>query len=116
MRLFEGTAWDRPPTCERCGKLEAECQCPPIVAAKELVPPQKQTARLTVEKRKKGKLVTVIRGLSPEANDLPALLTRLKNSCGAGGAIEEDALEIQGDQLARLQTILSDIGYKVVAR
>ncbi|HEY4260881.1 MAG TPA: translation initiation factor [Schlesneria sp.] len=116
MRLFEGTAWDRPPTCERCGKLEAECTCPPIVAAKELIPPQKQTAQLSVEKRKKGKLVTVIRGLSAEANDLSALLTKLKNSCGAGGAIEEDALEIQGDQLSRLQTILSEIGYRVVAR
>jgi translation initiation factor 1 len=116
MRLFEGTAWDRPPTCERCGKLEAECTCPPIVPPKERIPPQKQTARLTVEKRKKGKLVTVIRGLSAEANDLPALLTRLKNACGAGGAIEEDALEIQGDQLNRLQTILGEIGYKVVAR
>ena len=113
MRMFEGTPWDRPPTCERCGKPESECVCPPEPKSRQLVPPEKQTARLTVEKRKKGKLVTVIRGLSAEANDLPALLVRLKNSCGAGGTLNGDALEIQGDHLERLRTLLGDIGYKL---
>lgn len=114
MRLFEGTAWDRPPTCERCGKLEGECSCQPEPKPRQTIPPEKQTARLAVEKRKKGKLATVIRGLSAEANDLPGLLVKLKNSCGAGGTLDEDLLEIQGDQLERLRKILSEIGYKVV--
>lgn len=113
MGLLAGTAWDRPPECERCGRLESECQCPPAAAPSSLVPPEKQTARLSVERRKKGKVVTVIRGLAPEANDLPALLTRLKNACGAGGAIEDDGLEIQGDQLDRLRKLLAEFGYKV---
>ena len=113
MRLFEGTAWDRPPTCERCGKPQTECACPPEPAPRLLVSPEKQTARLAIEKRKKGKLVTVIRGLSPEANDLTALLSRLKNSCGAGGTLDGDAVEIQGDHLDRLRTLLMEIGYKV---
>ena len=113
MRMFEGTPWDRPPTCERCGKLASECVCPPEPKSRQLVPPEKQTARLTVEKRKKGKLVTVIRGLSADANDLPALLVRLKNSCGAGGTIDGDSLEIQGDHLDRLRTLLGDIGFKL---
>ena len=113
MRLFEGTPWDRPPTCERCGKIESECVCPTVAAPRPVVPPEKQTARLTLEKRKKGKLVTVIRGLSAEANDLPALLVRLKNSCGAGGTLDGDSLEIQGDHLNRLRTLLGDIGYKL---
>ncbi len=113
MRLFEGTAFDRPPTCERCGKLESDCLCPPAPKPMKLVPPEKQTVRLGVEKRKKGKLVTVVRGLSAEANDLPALLVRLKNSCGAGGNLDGETLEIQGDQLERLRTILGEIGYKI---
>ncbi len=113
MRMFEGTPWDRPPTCERCGKLASDCACPPDPAPKRVVPPEKQTARLAVEKRKKGKLVTVIRGLSAEANDLPALLVRLKNSCGAGGTLDGDSLEIQGDHLDRLRTLLGGIGYKL---
>ncbi|MBS0205369.1 MAG: translation initiation factor [Planctomycetes bacterium] len=113
MRLFEGTAWDRPPTCEVCGKPQSECSCPPAPPPLRLVPPDQQTAQLGVEKRKKGKLVTVVRGLSAESNDLTALLSRLKNSCGAGGAVDGDCLEIQGDHLDRLRKLLVEIGYKV---
>lgn len=113
MRLFEGTPWDRPPQCERCGKLETECACPPVVVPKTLIPPGKQTARLAVEKRKKGKMVTVVRGLPAEGNDLPALLVRLKNSCGTGGTLAGDDLELQGDQRDRLTAFLQELGYRV---
>jgi translation initiation factor 1 len=68
MRLFEGTEFDRPLRCERCDELEVDCQCPPEAAP--LIPPQQQTARLAIEKRKKGKVVTVIRGLPAAGNDL----------------------------------------------
>jgi translation initiation factor 1 len=112
-RLFAGTPFDRPPTCERCGKLLTECACPPVVAEKILVPPKQQTAKLAVERRKKGKVVTVIRGLEAEANDLPGLLARLKTCCGAGGTLDGSTLEVQGDHLERLRTLLSDIGYRV---
>lgn len=111
MRLLEGTPWDRPPRCEHCGELEAECVCPPPEPVRR--PPEKQTARLSLEKRGKGKLVTVIRGLSAADNDLTDLLTRLKSTCGAGGAVKDDALEIQGSQLERVRELLGKIGYKV---
>lgn len=113
MRLFEGTPLDRPPVCERCGGLESECRCPPEPATKQHVPPGKQTAKLSVERRKKGKVVTVIRGLSDVANDLPGLLVRLKNACGAGGTHAPNELEIQGNHVERIRTFLSDIGYRV---
>ena len=71
------------------------------------------SARLSVEKRKKGKIVTVVRGLPVEGNDLPELLTRLKNTCGAGGALKDDVLEIQGNQIDRVRDALQSIGYRV---
>ena len=111
MRLFEGTQWDRPPRCERCGELEEDCACPP--PPRQLTPPAQQTARLAVEKRKRGKLVTVVRGLPAEENDLPALLARLKTACGAGGTLKEDLLEIQGDHQERVRALLIEIGYRV---
>ncbi len=111
MRLFEGTPLDRPPRCERCGELEEACTCPPEPPPR--IPPQQQTARLSVEKRKKGKLVTLVRGLSAEGNDLPGLLKQLKSACGAGGAVKEDVLEIQGNQLDRLRDVLGQIGFRV---
>ena len=111
MRLFAGTPFDRPPRCEHCGELDAECSCAP--AAPFRIPPEKQTAKLAVEKRKRGKKVTVVRGLPSEGNDLGQLLTDLKTHCGAGGTLANDALEIQGDQRERVRARLEAIGYKV---
>jgi translation initiation factor 1 len=68
MRLFAGTKYDQPPKCDRCGKLEAECICSPPATCG--LSPASQIARLTLEKRKKGKIVTVIRGLRVDGNDL----------------------------------------------
>jgi translation initiation factor 1 len=111
MRLFAGTEWDQPPTCDRCDRLEEDCDCPP--PPKVFAAPDKQTACLAVERRKKGKLVTVVRGLSADQSDLPELLARLKAACGAGGAFKDDLLEIQGSHLERIQALLAEIGYRV---
>lgn len=110
MRLFEGTEFDRPPRCDHCDELEAECTCPPPEPVR--IPPEKQTARLGKEKRKRGKVVTVVRGLPVEGNDLPGLLTDLKNHCGAGGTLKEDEIEIQGDHVDRIRERLAAIGYR----
>lgn len=110
-RLFSGTPWDQPPQCERCGALQSACQCPPQL--KSLLPPEKQTAKVAVEKRKKGKLVTVVRGLSPTESDLTALLTKLQTSCGAGGSVQADCVEVQGDHAERVRELLRTVGYQV---
>ena len=111
MRLFEGTPFDRPPRCEKCDQLEEECICPPEPPFR--IPPEHQTARLSIEKRKKGKRVTVIRGLPAEGNDLPELLKQIKDRCGAGGALKDEDLEIQGEQLDRVRETLQQMGFKV---
>ena len=112
MRLFAGTTWDQPPQCERCGELESACKCP--TQLKSLLPPQKQSAKVGVEKRKKGKLVTIVRGLSPAASDFAALLTKLQTSCGAGGSIQGETIEVQGDHAERVRELLGSLGYRVL--
>jgi translation initiation factor 1 len=111
MRLFAGTPFDRPPKCDRCGLIEADCKCPPLPVL--CIPPTEQTARLVVEKRRKGKVVTVVRGLTANGNDFPGLLTRLKAQCGAGGTLDGDNLEIQGEHTDRIRLLLAEIGYRV---
>lgn len=111
MRLFAGTPFDRPPTCERCQLLESDCQCPPH--AVPIKPPEKQIARVRLEKRKNGKWVTTIRDLDPSGDHLPDLLTKLKKHCGAGGAIDDDVLEVQGDQVQRVTDLLKQSGYRI---
>jgi translation initiation factor 1 len=80
------------------------------------VPPELQTARLTTERRAKGKLVTVIAGLDPAGNDLTELAMRLKNACGAGGTMKDGQIELQGDHLQAAERALQAIGYKTKAR
>jgi translation initiation factor 1 len=111
MRLFAGTPFDRPPTCDRCGKLEADCKCPRLPAPR--VSPESQTLSLAIEKRKKGKVVTLVLGLEGTAEHKSELLTLLKDACGAGGTAEEDQLELQGNHLERVRVFLAKLGYRV---
>ena len=113
MRLFEGTQFDRPPKCERCGELEQDCECPPPEV--EAADPATQTARIRLERRKKGKQVTVVAGLE-EGNPgrhLSELLKQLKNACGAGGTIQQGVIEIQGDHQERIRGLLKQMGFRI---
>jgi len=112
-RLFAGTPWDRPPTCDRCGQLESACDCPPSVEEPAAVPPEKAgVARLSLEKRKKGKLVSVITGLSLNPGQLVDLAALLKTRCGVGGTCKDGEIELQGDQIARAEEVLKSLGYR----
>ena len=112
-RLFAGTPFDRPPTCDRCGRLESECDCPPSTVEPVRLPPETQTARLKMEKRPKGKVVTLVFGLDPAGNDLESLAATLKGRCGTGGTVKEGSIELQGDHLAAAEAALKGIGYKI---
>ncbi len=87
-----------------------------MAAEARRVPPGEQTARLAIERRSKGKLVTVIGGLDPDPNQLNELATRLKNVCGTGGTVKDDQIELQGDHLAAAERALQTIGYKTRAK
>ena len=112
-RLFAGTPFDRPPTCDRCGKLESECACPPPVVEPVRLAPEAQTARLKLEKRPRGKVVTAVNGLDPEGNDLVDLAAKLKARCGTGGTVKDGSIELQGDHMAAAEAALKGFGYKV---
>ena len=58
-----------------------------------------------------GKAVSVISGLPLAAADLEALASRLKRLCGAGGAVRDGVIEIQGEHRDRLVAELSRLGY-----
>ena len=59
-----------------------------------------------------GKGVSVITGLTLRADELEALATRLKKLCGAGGAVKDGKIEIQGDHRDRLVAELVKLGYE----
>jgi translation initiation factor 1 len=59
-----------------------------------------------------GKGVSVIRGLPLGQDALEELATRLKRLCGAGGAVRNGAIEIQGEHRDRLVAELTRLGYE----
>jgi translation initiation factor 1 len=60
-----------------------------------------------------GKTVTVIHGLPERGPALEARLSEMKRLCGAGGALKDGVLEIQGDHRERLAARLRALGYTV---
>ena len=58
-----------------------------------------------------GKGVSVITGLPLAPVELEALATRLKKLCGAGGAVREGRIEIQGEHRERLIAELQKLGF-----
>src|SRR5215469_1912022 len=59
-----------------------------------------------------GKGVSVITGLPLVGEELEALATRLKKLCGAGGAVKDGTIEIQGDHRDRLVAELNTLGFQ----
>jgi translation initiation factor 1 len=59
-----------------------------------------------------GKGVSVISGLPLAGAELEALSTRLKKLCGAGGAVKDGTIEIQGDHRDRLVLELQKLGFE----
>jgi translation initiation factor 1 len=57
-----------------------------------------------------GKGVTVITGLPYDEAQLAELATRLKRLCGAGGAVKNGVIEIQGDHRDRVVAELGKLG------
>jgi len=64
-------------------------------------------------KGRRGKGVSVIRGLPLTGAALEDLATRLKKRCGSGGTVHDGTIEIQGDHRDVLVAELSKLGYAV---
>jgi translation initiation factor 1 len=77
------------------------------------VPPAQQLVKIAIEKRKKGKIVTALRGVSSDGAGITELLSHLKSVCGAGGTSKDGVLEIQGEHADRIREALLQLGYRV---
>jgi translation initiation factor 1 len=110
-RLVYSTGTGR--VCPGCGWPETDCRCSSNLRGSEEPVPDKITAKLSVEKRGSGKLVTVIDGLPANRAFLDGVARELKKSCGTGGRTGETFVEIQGDHRERLRDLLARKGWTV---
>jgi len=96
--------------CPQCQRPEAGCVCgkaKPADLGDGIVRLHRET------KGRGGKAVTLIRGLPLQGDELKSLTKALKQKCGVGGAVKEDAVEIQGDQRELLKAELEKRGFTV---
>ena len=55
----------------------------------------------------------VISGLGLPAKELKALASKLKKSCGTGGSVVDETIEVQGDKRDVIKNVLEKEGFKV---
>jgi len=72
---------------------------------------QKVTVRLD-RKHRGGKSVTVVEGLQIQQKEMKSILKQLKAKLGAGGAVKDIAIEIQGEHCDLVKAALEKMGYR----
>lgn len=90
--------------CDKCGLPDDLCVCEEIVK-------ESQRVRISTDKRRFGKLATIVEGFDDKGIDLKELSSLLKTKCACGGTIKETTIELQGDHKAKVREILENIGY-----
>lgn len=76
--------------------------------------PDRVVAKLRMEKTGRGgKTVTVVFDLPKNAAFLKELCSELKRTCGTGGAVSDDTIELQGDLRDRVRDYLRTKGFTV---
>ena len=64
-------------------------------------------------KGRKGKGVITISGLGIDAKALKELAKKLKKTCGTGGSVVGEVIEVQGDKREQIKQVLESNGFKV---
>jgi len=96
--------------CPECEQPLSSCRC----GKKSNSQPGDGIVRVGREtKGRKGSGVTLVSGISGNEESLKKLTTELKKKCGAGGALKDGIIEIQGDHRDKLVAELEKLGYKV---
>ncbi|MFN3527680.1 MAG: stress response translation initiation inhibitor YciH [Candidatus Altarchaeaceae archaeon] len=91
--------------CPKCGLPEELCTCKELITTEGI--------KVRSEKRKFGKLVTIVEGI--DNNNIENIATQLKKSLGCGGTIRKNNdvkfIELQGDHKSRIADVLAKLGF-----
>lgn len=95
--------------CNVCGLPQEICVCEEIAR-------EQQQIRIFVEKRRYGKVVTVIDGINSDDINMDELARKLKMKCASGGTVKNSKIELQGDHKKKVQEVLSELGFTAEVR
>ena len=97
--------------CPGCNKPKAQCVCKQQQASQVIGDGVVRIHRET--KGRKGKGVSLVKGIPLAEPELKKLAKELKQRCSTGGTLKDGVIEIQGDHRETLKKLLIDKGYQV---
>ena len=89
--------------CPKCGLPTQACVCEQIVKSSQKI-------RVTTDKKRYGKIVTVVTGFD-SAVDVKKIARALKNELACGGTFKNNIVELQGDHRKRIKPVLLKLGF-----
>ncbi|MCK5258959.1 MAG: stress response translation initiation inhibitor YciH [Thermoplasmatales archaeon] len=92
--------------CPKCGLPKEICVCEDIAR-------EQQRINIAVDKRRYGKMMTIVDGINPHELDIDTLISNLKTICACGGTIKDGKIELQGDHRIKVKETLEKMGFMV---
>jgi len=89
--------------CPKCGLPTQACVCEQIVKSSQKI-------RVTTDKKRYGKIVTVVTGFD-SAVDVKKIARALKNELACGGTYKNDIIELQGYHSKKIKSLLINLGF-----
>lgn len=93
--------------CPKCGLPKEACVCEGIAKTE-------QNIKISVVKKRYGKVATVITGIDPDI-DMKQIAKKLKTRLACGGTIKNSVIELQGEHRKKAQEILEELGFPAEA-
>jgi len=90
--------------CPTCGLPKELCVC-------ETIAKEQQKITIKTDRRRYGKLTTVVQGIDSKEIDIKDLGRKLKNKLACGGTVKENRIELQGDHRRKVKVILTEMGF-----
>lgn len=90
--------------CTKCGLPKELCIC-------ETIAKEGQQIKVKTEKRRYGKLMTLITGISHKEINLKEVAKKLKSKFACGGTVKADTIELQGDHKNKVKEELIKLGF-----
>jgi translation initiation factor 1 len=88
--------------CPKCGLPIQACVCSDIIT-------ENQQITVSSDRRKFGKVITLVSGL--DAEGIKEIAKKLKNKLACGGTIKNSIVELQGDHKHKIKRALLEIGF-----
>ena len=90
--------------CNTCGLPQELCVC-------ETIAKESQVIGVSLDKRKFGKVYTIITGIDTKEIDIDEVAKKLKNKFACGGTAKQGVIELQGNHKNKVRKALVELGF-----